>query len=45
MVTKEYVIKISLYIQAKTPEEALREAEKRIGNSDYSGEDVTIERV
>ncbi len=41
----EYKITLELLIKAKTPEEALREAEKRIGASDYSGEDVTIEKI
>lgn len=41
----EYRIKIELLIKAEFPEDALREAEKRIGASDYSGEDVTIEKA
>lgn len=41
----EYRIKIDVLIKAETPEDALREAEKRIGASDYSGENVTIEKA
>lgn len=41
----EYKVTFELLIKADKQEEALEIAEKRIGNSDYKGEDVTIEKA
>lgn len=45
MEEQEYRVQVTLLIKAETPEDALDEFEKRVGKSDYTGEEVDIQAV